>query len=135
MEKKSKKRRISVQSGKQKGRRLQQDVRDRVLELFKEELEPDDVRSTGMGQSGTDLQLSPLAKRKFPFALEAKNQEALSIWACLEQAEANSDNLIPLLVFKRNRSKTYACLNVDDFFKILEELYEYRKDEKTLLKG
>ncbi len=127
------KKRISVASAKSKGRRLQQDIRDRVLEIFKDELEPDDVRSTGGGQSGADLQMSPLAKRKFPFALEAKNQEAFSIWASLEQAEKNSENLMPLLVFKRNHTKTYACLDADDFFRILKLLYEYRKDEKTLL--
>ena len=127
------KKRITVQSAKGKGRRLQQFVRDKILDLFKEELEPDDVRSTSMGASGEDVQLSPLARRKFPFSIETKNQEKLNLWTALIQAEANAKDNIPLLVFKRNRSKAYACLELDDFFKIIEQLYEYRKDERTLL--
>jgi len=68
----------TVQSRKQKGRRLQQAVRDLILENFKE-LEPDDVRSTPMGVSGTDVQLSPAARRLFPYSTECKNTERLNI--------------------------------------------------------
>ena len=45
---------IKPQSAKAKGRRHQQWVRDKILALFPK-LEPDDVRSTGMGQSVFEL--------------------------------------------------------------------------------
>ena len=106
-------------SAKAKGRRLQQYVRDRILEAFPE-LEPDDVRSTSMGASGEDLLLSPAARRLFPFATEIKNQQRLNIWAALEQAAAHAgEGRAPLLVFSRNRSKVYAALELDDLLALL----------------
>ena len=68
---------------------MQNDVRDLILETFKE-LEPDDVRSTTMGDSGEDILLSPEARKLFPFAVECKNQERLNIWDSLSQAEWNA---------------------------------------------
>ena len=111
---------MKTSSCKAKGRRLQQAVRDALLENFKT-LEPDDIRSTGMGQKGTDLQLSPAAKKQIPFSFEMKNQENINIWASLAQAEKNvQPKTFPVLVFKRNRSKTYACLEFDVFLQIIK---------------
>lgn len=105
-------------SRKAKGRKLQQQVRDTILEKFTQ-LEPDDVRSTSMGASGTDILLSPAAKKLFPYSVEAKCQEALNIWSALTQAEENRlENTAPLLVFKRNRSETYVALKLEDFMKL-----------------
>ena len=80
---------MKTSSAKAKGRRLQQKVRDLLLETFTE-LEPDDIRSTSMGVSGEDLQLSPAARKLIPFAIECKNQEKLNVWDSLKQAEENS---------------------------------------------
>ena len=116
----SKKRKISVQSGKAKGRRYQQEIRNLILETLNH-LDPDDVRSTSMGNSGVDIQTSPKCQEDFPFACEAKNQESISIWKSLEQAENNStDKLKPILFFKRNRSKSYTVLQTIDFFKLIK---------------
>lgn len=112
-------------SAKAKGRVFQQKIRDLILENFKE-LEPDDVRSTGMGQPGEDLQLSPAARKVFPFAVEAKKQETTSIWQWMKQAEENGDGHTPLVVFSRNRSKTYACLEFEDLMKLMMELHELK---------
>ena len=65
------------------GKRLQNQVRDLILEKF-QQLEEDDVRSTTMGDSGEDVLLSPF-RRLFPFSIECKNQEKLNIWSSLEQ--------------------------------------------------
>jgi hypothetical protein len=62
---------MKTRSAKNKGKRLQNDVRDLILETFTE-LEPDDVRSTTMGDSGEDILLSPAARKLFPFATEKK---------------------------------------------------------------
>ena len=111
---------MKTRSAKNKGKRLQNDVRDLILETF-QELEPDDVRSTTMGDSGEDILLSPAARKLFPFAVECKNQERLNIWDSLEQAESNANQHIPLLVFKRNRSKTYISMEINDLIKILND--------------
>ena len=67
-----------------------------------------------------DVQLSPSARKVFPFAIECKNQEALNIWKSLEQAENNCEGLTPLLIFKRNKSKIYATVEITDFLDLLD---------------
>jgi hypothetical protein len=111
---------MKPRSAKNKGKRLQNKVRDLILEKFTQ-LEPDDVRSITMGDSGEDILLSPAARRLFPFSVECKNQEKLNIWSSLEQAEGNSGNHPPLVIFKRNRTKTYAVLEFDELLKLLNE--------------
>ena len=111
---------MKSRSAKNKGKRLQNKVRDLILEKFNQ-LEPDDVRSTTMGDSGEDVLLSPAARRLFPFSVECKNQEKLNIWSSLEQAENNSGTHTPLLIFKRNRTKTYAVLQFDKLLELLDE--------------
>jgi len=109
---------MKSRSAKNKGKRLQNKVRDLILEKFNT-LEDDDVRSTTMGDSGEDVLLSPAARRLFPFSVECKNQEKLNIWSSLEQAEDNATDYKPLLIFKRNRSKTYVTLSLEDFLDLL----------------
>jgi hypothetical protein len=110
----------STASKKAKGRRLQQYVRQVILENFTV-LEEDDVRSTSMGASGMDVLLSPKAQGVFPFAIECKNQEKLNFWDSIEQASKNStEKLKPLLVFKRNSSKVYCILELDHLIKLLK---------------
>ena len=111
---------MKPRSAKNKGKRLQNKIRDLILEKF-DSLEPDDVRSITMGDSGEDILLSPAARRVFPFSVECKNQEKLNIWGALEQAEENSGNHTPLVIFKRNRTKTYAVLEFDKLLKLLDE--------------
>ena len=111
---------MKPRSAKNKGKRLQNKVRDLILEKFNQ-LEPDDVRSVTMGESGEDILLSPAARKLFPFSTEWKNQEKLNIWSSLEQAETNSGNHIPIVIFKRNRSKTYVALEFEKLLELLNE--------------
>ena len=111
---------MKPRSAKNKGKRLQNKIRDLILEKF-DILESDDVRSITMGDSGEDILLSPAARKLFPFATECKNQERLNIWESLEQEESNAGQHIPLVVFKRNRSKTYATLQLNDLMRLLDE--------------
>ena len=71
-----------------------------------------------MGDSGEDILLSQLRKL-FPFSVECKNQEKLNIWSSLEQVETNSGKHTPLLIFKRNRTKTYVVLEFDKLLELL----------------
>jgi|TARA_B100000700_G_scaffold298607_1_gene364650 hypothetical protein len=111
---------MKSRSAKNKGKRLQNNVRDLLLESFTE-LEPDDVRSAIMGESGEDIKLSPAARKQIPFSFECKNQEKLNIWDSLQQAEENSGDYSPVLIFKRNRSKTYAVVEIDKFIELINE--------------
>jgi hypothetical protein len=111
---------MKPRSAKNKGKRLQNKIRDLILEKF-DSLEKDDVRSITMGDSGEDILLSPAARRLFPFSVECKNQEKLNIWSSIEQAESNSGNHTPLVIFKRNRTKTYAVLEFDKLLELLNE--------------
>lgn len=111
---------MKTRSAKSKGRRLQNQVKELLLEAFTE-LEPDDIRTAIMGETGEDIKLSPAARREIPFSFECKNQEKINIWSSLEQAEENSGDSKPVLIFKRNRSKTYAVLEIDDFIDIINE--------------
>ena len=110
---------MKTRSAKAKGRRLQNKIRDLLLEEFKE-LEPDDIRTAIMGETGEDIKLSPAARRKIPYSFECKNQEKLNIWESLKQAESNSEKGKPVLIFKRNRSKTYAVLEIQDFINLIK---------------
>ena len=109
---------MKTRSAKNKGKRLQNKVRDILLETF-DTLEPDDIRSAVMGDSGEDIQLSPAARKLIPYSIECKNQEKLNLWSALEQAEDNSKDSTPVLIFKRNRSKTYAVLEIEEFIKLI----------------
>ena len=109
---------MKPRSAKNKGKRLQNAIRDLILEHFPQ-LEPDDVVSTLMGDSGTDIKLSPAARKVFPYSPECKNQEKVNIWAALEQAETNTkENTYPVVFFKRNNTKTYAIIHADHLLEL-----------------
>ena len=111
---------MKTQSAKAKGRKLQQMVRDLLLERFTD-LEPDDVRSTSMGAGGEDLLLSPAARRKFPYSVECKNVEKLNVWNAYDQASANCGKHEPLLVMKKNHKKPLVVLDLETFVDLLKE--------------
>jgi hypothetical protein len=97
-------------SAKAKGRRFQQRLCRDILEAFPS-LQPDDVVSTSMGCGGEDVRLSPAARAALPLSLEAKCQERLNVWSCLEQCEANCPaGATPCLVFTKNRAQAYAVV-------------------------
>ena len=111
---------MKTSSCKAKGRRLQDDICKRLLEHYKGILEEGDLRVAIMGESGSDIKRSPLATKVFPYAIEAKNQQKISIWAALQQAADNCpEGDKPVVIFKRNRSETYVTLKFDDFIDLL----------------
>ena len=54
------------------------------------------------------------ARQVFPYSVECKNVE-LNIWAALDQATANCGDATPIVIFRRNRSATYAVVPWDHF--------------------
>lgn len=109
---------MKTASAKAKGRNLQQWVRDKILLKYRL-LEPDDVRSTGMGQGGEDLQLSPAARKVFPFSVECKSHKAFAVYGFYEQSKENAGGAEPLLVIKANHKKPLVIIDADFFFKHL----------------
>ena len=64
---------MKTQSAKAKGRKLQQWVRDQIIEQL--EVHPEDIESRSMGAGGEDLIMARAARQKFPFSIECKNVE------------------------------------------------------------
>ena len=112
---------MKARSAKNKGRKLQNLVRDRLRSVFTETLETNDIESQVMGMSGEDIVLSPAAKRVIRYSFECKNKERLDLWKSLEQAENNSQDRVPVLVFKRNRTKVYVAFEFDHFIEMIDE--------------
>lgn len=106
-------------SRKAKGRQFQQAIREDLIGQLG--IDPGDVLSTPMGQAGCDLYLSPAARERFPFGVECKHQEILSIPAWWRQCKSNAEaeGLAPLLVFRRNREEPLAVLRWSDLLAIL----------------
>ena len=101
---------MKTQSCKAKGRRLQQLIVTDLLETFPE-LNEDDVRSTSMGASGEDVQLSATARRCIPYSFEAKNQERVNMWASVQQARQNCPtDAAHVVVVKKNGEKPHAIV-------------------------
>ena len=95
---------MKTQSAKAKGRRLQQWVRNQLIEKL--EVHPEDVESRSMGVGGEDLIMARIpAREKFPYSVECKNQEKLNIWESYSQTVDNSKNYEPIVVIKRNNHK------------------------------
>ena len=111
-------------SRKAKGRRLQQAVRQDLVDRLG--IDPGDVQSTAMGQSGCDLYLSPAARERFPFGVECKAQEAIALPAWWRQCTRNAEKegLTPLLLIKRNREEPLAVLQWSDLIRLIREIRE-----------
>lgn len=109
---------MRTSSAKAKGRRLAAAAKALLLQ-YAPELQDADINVTSSGVTGPDLTFSPLAQERYPFRVECKNQESISIWACLEQAEGHGGCGTPVLIFSRNRSKTYVALELEELLRLL----------------
>jgi len=103
---------------KAKGRRLQQWIRDLLIVVLKSD--DYNIQSRIMGCSGTDIEMSPEINKKFPYAVEAKNQERVNIWKSYDQALQNCGDYEPLLIIKKNHRKPLAILDAEYFIKTYE---------------
>jgi hypothetical protein len=108
---------VQPSSSKQKGRLLQQWVRDKLLEKFPT-LEPDDVKSTSMGAGGEDVQLSPAARKLFPYTIECKSRARIAVYEWYSQARGHKDHE-PLVFIKANRLEPLVIMSAEHFIKLL----------------
>lgn len=116
---------IKTSSGKAKGRKFQQYVRDLILEKFPW-LGEGDVESCSMGASGVDVILSPLARRTFPISFECKKTKRTPSRAELDQARANAyDTTIPAVAWCPHgvgHTKSMIMFDLNDFFDFYENI-------------
>ena len=105
---------MKPQSAKNKGRRLQQWVRQALISLLG--LDPADIESRSMGAGGEDIMLSASARKKFPYSVECKNTESLNVWKAYQQAKANCGEYIPMLVIKKNREVPLVVVEAEHYF-------------------
>jgi len=107
---------VKTQSAKAKGRRLQQWVRDLLIEKL--DIHPEDIESRSMGAGGEDLIMARAAREKFPYSIECKNQESVNIWKSYEQAQENSKDYEPVVVLKRNNTKPLILVDAEYFVRL-----------------
>ena len=126
---------ISVASRKAKGRKLQQWFAKKISDLTgipfgKDEL----IESREMGQAGVDVKLIGIAREKFPFSIECKNQESWSVPAYIAQAKQN--NMVDtdwLLVMTRQGTDTVVCMDANAFMRLMEHIdFPVRKKSNRL---
>ena len=111
---------MKTSSAKQKGRKLQQWMRDLLIQKLG--VHPEDIESRSMGSQGEDLIMARAAREKFPLSIECKNQEAVNVWKSYEQASENSGEYEPVLVIKRNKSKPLVVIDAEYFVSMFKEV-------------
>ena len=107
---------MKPQSAKAKGRRLQQQFRELLIEELG--IHPEDIESRSMGAGGEDIIMARAARQKFPYSIECKNVEKLNVWEAYKQAEENSKDYEPVVVMKKNNHKTLVVIDAEHFVKI-----------------
>jgi len=112
---------MNNKSRKQKGRYLQNLVRDRIFKLFPS-LTKDDIRCALMSEAGADVKLMSLTARKlFPYTVETKNREEYkTIFKHWKQTKSHGP-LEPLLIIKSNRQRPLAIIDMEHFFNLLDD--------------
>ena len=111
---------MKTQSAKAKGRRLQQWVRDLLIEKL--DVHPEDIESRSMGAGGEDLIMARAAREKFPFSIECKNVEKLNVWEAYKQAKENAGKYVPIVVMKKNQEKPLIVIDAEEFVNIMENV-------------
>ena len=110
---------MKTSSAKAKGRKLQQWMRNLLIEKL--EVHPEDIESRSMGAGGEDLIMARAAREKFPISIECKNQEKVNVWEAYKQAEDNSGKYEPVVIIKRNKSKPLVVVDAEYFVSLFDK--------------
>ena len=119
---------MKTSSAKNKGRKLQQFVRDSLRIVFAPlGTEDDDFKSTSMGVSGVDIAISPAGRNAIyrvtgfsDISVECKNQESINLCSTFwKHYDKYSKNGMPILIHKRNGTNPTVTLTWEDFILLL----------------
>lgn len=108
-----------TRTAKAKGRLGQNEIRDKILETFPE-LEPDDVKSTTMGDSGEDIQLSPAARKKIPITIEVKRRKSAlkTVYTYMDQAKSHAKGE-PVVFYRSDRMPWVVMVGLDHYMELI----------------
>jgi len=117
----------TVASRKAKGRNLQYWTAKRICKLFDIEFDSQDdlcpIKSRPLGVNGVDVFITDRRMSElFPFDIECKNTEKVSLYEYIKQASANTlTERDWLVIHKKNHSKPIAIVDAEVFFSLVEE--------------
>ena len=115
---------MKPRSAKNKGKLLQNHVKKLLVEAFPEL--DGHIKSTTMGESGEDIQLSPTARNTIPYQIECKSRESIAVYKDYEQSRLHG-SWEPILVIKQNASKPLAVIDLEKFIQLIRIENDYRK--------
>ena len=109
----------NARAAKAKGRGGQNEIRDKLLDIFPE-FEPDDIKSTTMGDTGEDIQLSPAARRVLPISIEVKRRkgELKTVYGYMEQAARHGKGE-HVVFFRSDRKPWVVMVGLDHYMELL----------------
>lgn len=89
-----------------------------------DELTAEDIRPVPSSVSGSDIWMSSAAAKRFPFSIECKNQETVSIWKWWAQCEGTAlkEGREPLLIFCRNNARPKVVIDLDLFLRLASKI-------------
>jgi hypothetical protein len=116
---------MKTASAKNKGRKFQQWVRDKLIEVL--DIDPQDIESRSMGAAGEDLMLARSARELFPFSIECKNVERLNFWDAYKQAQENAGDHEPIVFVKRNHQKPLVLVDAVRFIEMQNVINKFRE--------
>ena len=124
------KKRRSTRSVKRKGREFQKEIATDIAELVGCDTgENELVESCPMSQSGVDIRLRGEAQTLFPFSVECKRQESMSVPKWVEQAK---ENTIPktdwILICKQSRRDAIVVVDYKAFMKMVAKMNRLKKN-------
>lgn len=111
------KKKLTARGAKAKGRNYQQEIRDLILAAFPS-LEPDDVRSTAMGASGEDIQLSPAARKLFAYQVECKRLKSIAALRFIDQCKLHGPHE-PIAICREDRGESYCIVRFEHFLELI----------------
>ena len=80
---------------------------------------------------------SPDVKHNMPrLHIEAKDVEKLNIWNALEQSKRDAgEDEIPVVMFKRNRTKVYVAMPFEEFMDLFQAWEREQKEKMDVRKS
>ena len=109
-----------TKNGKAKGRLGQQEIRNKILETFPS-FHPDDIKSTVMGDTGEDIQLSPAARKVLPLSIEVKRRKdgLKTVYSYVEQASKHGEGE-PIVFFRADRKPWVVIVGLEHYMDLIK---------------
>ncbi len=109
---------MQTKSAKAKGRRLQNWVRNQLIQWI---FSPSDVTVAIMGETGVDVKIVKHQQYIFPYKIECKSQKDgfSAVYKAIKQCQNHSGEGEPLVIIKQDGQKPLAVLDAEYFIDIV----------------